>query len=117
AAPVQCDVDSIPKGSHYMLLQRATVLLPPVDGGLWNAKRPLATVDKEPLNSIVVTATRQRSSASSASLTARRPDRGPCVRPRPQPPVAPPGRADPAAPGPTLGPSKGARFSSCRPRT
>ena len=27
AAPVQCDVDGIPKGSHYVLLQRANLLL------------------------------------------------------------------------------------------
>src|SRR5215468_8982161 len=63
-----------------------------------------------------VTATRPRSSASSANLTTRPPDRGPYGRPRPPLPGAPPGPADPAAPGPTLGPSRGARFSSCRPR-
>jgi hypothetical protein len=27
AAPVQCDVDGIPKGSHYVLLKRASLLL------------------------------------------------------------------------------------------
>ena len=27
AAPVQCDVDGIPKGSHYVLLKRANLLL------------------------------------------------------------------------------------------
>src|SRR5262245_60912155 len=36
-----------------------------------------------------VTATRQRSSASSAKLTAQPPDQGPCGRPRPRPPGAP----------------------------
>jgi hypothetical protein len=27
AAPVQCDVDGIPKGSHYVLVKRANLLL------------------------------------------------------------------------------------------
>jgi hypothetical protein len=31
AAPVQCDVDGIPKGSHYVLLKRANVF---ANGGL-----------------------------------------------------------------------------------
>jgi hypothetical protein len=33
AAPVQCDVDGIPKGSHYVFLKRANVFARELRGG------------------------------------------------------------------------------------